>query len=61
LEFNPTYLKNPKTLGKYIRKWKMDQEISQMQLVARIEVYEDDESELGGQRYGFLFEVSGKS
>ena len=32
LEFDPTYPRNPKTLGDYIRKWRMEQGISQVEL-----------------------------
>lgn len=40
LDFNPTYPKNPSTLGDYIRKWRMEQGISQVDLAKRIGVNE---------------------
>ena len=32
LDFGPTYPKNPETFRNYIRKWRMDKEISQVEL-----------------------------
>ena len=40
LEFNPTYPKILKTLGDYIRKWRMEQGISQVELAKAIGVHE---------------------
>jgi DNA-binding transcriptional regulator YiaG len=40
LEFDPTYPKNPKTLGDYIRKWRMEQGISQLDLAETLGVDE---------------------
>ena len=40
LEFDPSYLKNPKTLGDYIKKFRKDKGISQVELARRIGVNE---------------------
>ena len=40
LELDPTYPNNPQTLGKYIRKWRMKQRISQVDLGSEIQVSE---------------------
>jgi len=40
LEFDPSYPKNPKTSGDYIRKWRMEQGISQVELAEKLGVDE---------------------
>ncbi len=40
LDFDPTYPKNPSTLGEYIRKYRKDKGISQMELSAKLGVSE---------------------
>jgi DNA-binding XRE family transcriptional regulator len=40
LEFDPSYPRNPRTLGDYIRKWRMDKGVSQVELASRIGVNE---------------------
>ncbi len=41
LEFAPSYPQNSKTLGDYIRKWRMEQGISQVELAERLGVTGD--------------------
>jgi DNA-binding transcriptional regulator YiaG len=40
LELNSAYPKEPKTLGDYIRKWRMDKGISQVVLAKKLRVNE---------------------
>jgi transcriptional regulator with XRE-family HTH domain len=41
LDFDPAYPKEPKTLGEYIRKWRMDKGLLIKELAARLGVTED--------------------
>ncbi len=40
LEFDSTYPEDPNTLGQYIRKWRIEQGISQVSLASRLGVNE---------------------
>jgi DNA-binding XRE family transcriptional regulator len=40
LDLDPSYPKDPKTLGNYIRKWRMDKGISQVELARTLGVNE---------------------
>jgi predicted transcriptional regulator len=40
LEFDPNYPKNPKTMGEYIRKWRMEKGLFQKDLARMIGVAE---------------------
>lgn len=40
LDFDPAYPRNPSTLGEYIRKWRMEQGISQVSLAEKLGVNE---------------------
>jgi len=40
LDFDPTYPKSPKTFGEYIRKWRMDKGIFQVDLAKMLGVDE---------------------
>jgi DNA-binding transcriptional regulator YiaG len=41
LDLDPTYPKNPKTVGDYIRKWKMDKGLLMRELAEHLGVTED--------------------
>ncbi len=41
LEFDPTYPRNPRTLGDYIRKWRMEQGLLIRELASALGVRED--------------------
>jgi len=41
LESNPTYPKNPKTFGDYMRKWRMEKGILIREFAQQLEVTED--------------------